>query len=262
MTLSRTITCRFYAALNRFLAPHHRYRTFSHTVKGTPSVKDTLEALGVPHTEIDCIIVDGRSVGFKYHIRGGEHIRIYPEAKTVKLSKVLSLKPRLPVNPKFVLDVHLGKLARHLRLLGCDAVYDKEITDPEIINLAHRERRIVLTRDIGLLKHKQLRHGYFVRAIDPDRQIREVVKYFALAAKAHPFRLCLQCNGKIRKVSKLKIIHCLPEMTKKYYKEFYFCRNCGKIYWQGAHYKRLLKIIKEAQGRNRLQHPVLKSVIL
>lgn len=249
MILTRTLRCRFYGTLNRFLAPSHRYRVFSCAVKGVPAIKDTLEALGVPHTEIDCIVVNGRAVTFSYHIRGGECILVYPDAGMVKLKKIIrrSLKPTPPANPKFILDVHLGKLARHLRLLGFDTLYEKEMEDTEIVRLGGTERRIVLTRDIALLKNKSVRRGYFVRATDPKKQIREIVRHFALGEKMRPFRLCLVCNGKIRRVAKSKVESRLPPLTKKYCEKFYQCLNCDKIYWQGAHYKQLLRIIKTAK---------------
>ena len=249
MILTRTLRCRFYGALNRFLAPSHRYRAFSYAVKGVPAIKDTLEALGVPHTEIDCVVVNGRAVTFSYHIRGGERILVYPDAGMVKLKKIIrrSLKPNPPANPKFILDVHLGKLARHLRLLGFDIFYGKESQDAAIVRLGRRTGRIILTRDIALLKNKSVRHGYFVRATDPKKQIREIVRHFALGEKMRPFRLCLVCNGKIRRVAKSKVESRLPPLTKKYCEKFYQCLNCDKIYWQGAHYKQLLRIIKTAK---------------
>jgi uncharacterized protein with PIN domain len=244
MPLTRTIHCRFYGALNRFLKSTQRYRDFRYFVKGVPSIKDTLEALGVPHTQIDCIVVNSRSVRFSYQIRGGERIRVYPDAgKVTESAKIIRLKPKLPLNPKFVLDVHLGKLARHLRLLGFDTFYSKEMEDAAIVRLGHRFGRIVLTRDIALLKHKSIRRGYFVRATDPQKQIREVVRQFALAGKMRPFRLCLVCNGRIRRVAKSKIIHRLPPLTKKYYQKFYHCPRCDKIYWQGTHYKQLVRLV-------------------
>lgn len=249
MILTRTIRCRFYGTLSRFLAPSHRYRVFSCAVKGVPAIKDTLEALGVPHTEIDCIVVNGRPVTFSYQIRGGERILVYPDAGKVRLKKIIrrSLKPNPPANPKFVLDVHLGKLARHLRLLGFDVIYEKEMEDAAIVRLGWRGRRIVLTRDIALLKHRQLRYGYFVRAIDPKKQIREVVRRFNLTEKMHPFRLCLECNGRILRIAKSKIENRLPPLTKKYYETFYHCPHCDKIYWQGAHYKQLSRLINAAR---------------
>lgn len=152
MILSRTITCRFYGGLNLFLAPERRRRLFSHTVKGVPSIKDTVEALGVPHTEIDCIVVNGGSVEFSYQIHGGERVLVYPDAAAVKLKKIIPLKPAPPVHPEFTADVHLGKLARHLRFLGFDTIYRKDMTDGEIIACSCPVGRVVLTRDIGLLK--------------------------------------------------------------------------------------------------------------
>lgn len=247
MTITRAIRCRFYGALNRFLAPGHRYRAFSYAVKGIPAIKDTLEALGVPHTEIDCIVVNGRCVKFFYQIRGGEDIRVYPDAGPVNLKKIIRMKPKPPANSKFVLDVHLGKLARHLRLLGFDVIYQKDMEDASIVHLGRRTGRIILTRDIALLKNKIVRHGYFVRATDPKKQIREIVRQFALAGKTRPFRLCLVCNGRIRRVAKSKIASRLPPLTREHYTRFYHCPHCDKIYWQGAHYKQLLKIIKTAR---------------
>ncbi|HBO98209.1 MAG TPA: twitching motility protein PilT [Candidatus Omnitrophica bacterium] len=246
MSLIRTIQCRFYGALNRFLRPEQRHRGFSRAVKGIPAIKDTLEALGVPHTEIDCIVVNGRCVRFLYQIRGGERIQVYPDAGKVKLKKIIrrSLKPKPPANPKFVLDVHLGKLARHLRLLGFDVIYQKDMEDAAIVCMGGKSRRIILTRDIGLLKNKIVRHGYFVRATDPKKQIREIVRRFDLAAKMRPFRLCLECNGRIRRIAKSRIENRLPPLTREHYTRFYHCPRCDKIYWQGAHYKQFLKIIK------------------
>jgi uncharacterized protein len=243
MTLTRLIRCRFHGALNRFLAPGRRYRAFFYAVKGIPAIKDTLEALGVPHTEIDCIVVNGRPVTFSYQIRGGERVLVYPDAGAVRLKKIIRLKPSPPVNPKFVLDVHLGKLARHLRLLGFDTFYEKTMEDMAIVRLGYLGRRIVLTRDIALLKNKIVRRGYFVRATDPKKQIREIVRRFDLAGKMRPFRLCLVCNGRIRRIAKSKIVHRLPPLTKRFHQEFYHCPSCDKIYWQGAHYKQLARLI-------------------
>lgn len=247
MPLIRTIQCRFYGALNRFLLPDYRHRIFFHAVKGIPAIKDTLEALGVPHTEIDCVVVNGRCVRFSYQIRGGERVRVYPDADMVKFPQVIRLKPKLPMSPKFVLDVHLGKLARHLRLLGFDAFYEKEMEDAAIIRLGQRPRQIVLTRDIALLKNKRVRRGYFVHAIDPKKQIKEIVRRCDLAGKMKPFRLCLACNGRIRRVAKSKIESRLPPLTRKYYEKFYHCPDCDKIYWQGTHYKQLLRLINAAR---------------
>jgi uncharacterized protein len=201
----------------------------------------------VPHTEIDCLVVNGQSVDFAYRIRGGERIRVYPDSTRVRLAGIKKLQSRFPYRPKFILDVHLGKLARHLRLLGFDALYERDYTDRQIVDCIKKEKRIVLTRDIGLLKNKAVQYGCFVRAIDPTGRIKEVVRRFHLFDKVKPFTLCLDCNGIIRRTAKTKILHKLPPETKKYYTAFYVCQSCGKVYWKGAHHRRLSAIINNAR---------------
>lgn len=246
MILSHTFTIRFIGNLDIFLAPERRKITFSHTIKGKPSIKDTVEALGVPHTEVDCLVVDGRSVDFNYQVKGGEKIRVYPDSAKVRLPDIRKLQPRFPYRPRFIADVHLGKLARHLRLLGFDTLYEKDYADDEIIEKARREKRIVLTRDIGLLKNKAVRYGFFVRAADATGRIKEIVRKFRLFDHVKPFTLCLKCNGRIRRTAKAGIAHKLPPETKKYYTAFYACLSCGKVYWKGAHHRRLTAIVKRA----------------
>jgi uncharacterized protein len=245
MIPTQSNTFRFYGQLNRFLPKDKRYTTFSYTVKGTPGIKDTLQAIGVPHTEIDCIVVNGESVNFAFQLKGAGNIGVYPDAKRVPLTKIKKLKPRPPVNPGFILDAHLGKLCRHLRLLGFDTLYKKDYADKEIIQIVLREKRVLLTRDIGLLKSNAIQYGAFVREIDSYKQIKEIIKKYDLAGRIQPFRRCLECNGNIRRVAKSKIIDKLPPKTKRYYSEFYLCRCCGKIYWQGSHYEKLTKFLKK-----------------
>lgn len=242
----QTFTIRFIGKLGIFLSPEKRSRTFSHTVKGMPSIKDTVEALGVPHPEIDCLVVNGRPVDFAYQIKGGEKIRVYPDGTKVKSAGVKRLRGRYSSRPKFILDVHLGKLARHLRLLGFDTLYQSDLTDRQIVECVKKGKRIVLTRDIGLLKNKAIQYGYFVRTTDAIAGLKEIVKRYRLRGCAQPFTLCLNCNGKIVRTAKTKVLAQLPPETKKYYTAFYRCRSCGKVYWKGAHYRRLSAIIRHA----------------
>lgn len=264
MPLSHTFTIRFFSVLNIFLAPEKKKITFSHTIKGKPSIKDTVEALGVPHTEIDCILVNGKPVDFNYLIQGGEKIRVYPAGAGNRRGRPCAcpndkwrpqgapLQPRFPYRPRFLADVHLGKLARHLRLLGFDTLYERDYADPQIIERIKGKKRIVLTRDIGLLKNKAVRYGYFVQAIDATRQIKEVVKRFHLSDKVKPFTLCLDCNGRIYRTAKAKVLHKLPPATKEFYAAFYACRSCGKVYWKGAHHRRLVSIIRSVMNRGQV----------
>lgn len=224
---------KFFGNLKDFL----ERRNFQHTVKGRPSIKDTIEALGVPHTEVGRILVNGRRVNFSYQHDDADSIEIYPHALSAE---------RLPRFPRFVLDSHLGKLARHLRLLGFDTLYRKEFPDPEIVVIAKRNGRIVLTRDIGLLKNKAIRRGYWIRSPDPTQQIKEVLKRFGLARRLRPFSRCLECNGKIRQMAKTRLQHLLPEKVKMYYNKFYQCSACRKVYWQGSHYAKLVRVVKQA----------------
>jgi hypothetical protein len=238
---------RFWGKLNRFLPKPRRYRRFSRTVKGKPAIKDTIEALGVPHPEVDCICVDGVSVPFHYQTRGGQTVHVFANAAQAPVERKIPLKPVPLKDPHFILDAHLGKLVRHLRLLGFDCYYDKSLPDREIVTSARAQRRIILSRDVGLLKNRRVRRGYFVRATDPDRQIREVVREFALRDKVHPFSRCLACNGRIKPVAKQRVIDQLPQLTKQHYHVFYQCRDCRKVYWKGAHHRKLTMMIRKIQ---------------
>ena len=190
----REIEIRFYAELNDFLPPECRQCAFRHEFHGTPSVKDTIEAIGVPHTEVDAILVDGRSVGFGHLLHGGERVAVYPVFERFDVSPVTRLRPKPLTVTRFVADVHLGSLARNLRLLGFDTAWERDLTDEAIIDIARTERRIILTRDKGLLKNGRVTHGYWLRNTDPDRQLEEVVRAIDLARDIDPYRRCMACN--------------------------------------------------------------------
>ncbi len=249
-----TVFFRFFGELNDFLLPERKKKVFQHTVKGRPSIKDTLEALGVPHTEIDCILVNGQSVDFFYQVQEGDKILVYPQKVQPKIRKVKHLQPKMVGRPRFVVDSHLGKLVRHLRLLGFDSFYKKVFPDPEIVQIAVKEKRVVLTRDIGLLKNKVVKSAYWLRTPDPLQQLKDVLKQFNLYSKINPFSLCLECNGKIKRVAKQRISGHLPSKVKEYYNKFYQCQSCRKIYWQGSHYNKLSQIVGRVkkQGGVRL----------
>lgn len=250
MTYSNEVIIRFYQELNDFLPARKRHRQFAHSVKGNPSVKELIEGLGVPHTEIDLILVNGRSVPFSYQVQAGDRISVYPVFESLDISEIVRLRPAPLRTPRFILDVHLGKLARLLRLLGFDAFYDRFYSDDEIVQIAHREKRILLTRDIGLLKHKILTHGYWLRNTDPKKQIKEVLKRFDLLKKIKPFTRCLECNGKLEPVAKEKVLAQLPPKTKIYYETFLECPLCGRIYWEGSHYEKMQKTVQEILDEN------------
>ncbi|MDR0182550.1 Mut7-C RNAse domain-containing protein [Lysobacter arvi] len=169
----RQSTCefRFYEELGDFLAPNRRKRSFLHAFDGTPSVKDRIESLGVPHTEVDLILVDGEPVPFSHRLTGGERVAVYPTFERFELGQANRLRPAPLREPRFVLDVHLGRLASYLRLLGFDTLYRNDYEDDELEAISRSQHRILLSRDTGLLKRSAVTHGAFLHATDPRRQL-------------------------------------------------------------------------------------------
>ncbi|AOW93939.1 twitching motility protein PilT [Rhodococcus sp. WMMA185] len=238
MPLSRC-EFRFYEELNDFLPPVLRQQTFEHDFDGTPSVKDRIEALGVPHTEVDLILVDGVSVGFTHLLRGGERVAVYPMFERFDLTDVTVLRPRPLRQPRFVLDVHLGRLAGYLRLLGFDTRYRNDFADIDLVNISLAEHRIVLTRDTGLLKRSALTHGAFVHETNPRHQLREMLDRFDLESQIAPFTRCARCNGLLEPVPREVGLDAAPPSVAQYAHDFTRCRDCDQLYWPGSHLPRL-----------------------
>ncbi len=234
---------RFYAELNDFLSPTQRGKTFLHRIEGRVSIKDMIESLGVPHTEIDLILVHGVSVDFSYTVRPGDRISVYPVFEALDISPVLRLRPRPLRQSRFVLDVHLGKLARYLRLMGFDSLYRNDFSDDELAALSCRESRILLTRDRGLLKRNVVTHGYCVRDTRPQKQLLEILHRFDLFNSIRPFERCLQCNGRLEAIDKKSIQHRLGPTTRQHFTEFRTCAICHRIYWPGSHHQRMQEFI-------------------
>lgn len=235
---------RFYEELNDFLPMEKQKQSFAYYFNGTPSIKDAIEALGVPHTEVDLILVNGNSVSFEYLLKPADYVSVYPVFESLNISPLIRLRPEPLREVKFVLDVHLGKLARLLRLLGFDSFYWNNLTDAEIVDISLNERRIILTGDRGILKNKKVTHGYFIRNSNPELQLSEVVQRFDLYWQIRPFQRCLNCNGLIQSVEKEKITAFLLPNTRHTFNEFFQCMNCQQIYWKGSHYQRMQEKIE------------------
>jgi len=244
----RHATFRFYAELNDFLPPGDRQREVVRSFPDTPTVKDQVEACGIPHTEVDLILVNGVSVGFDHHLADGDRVSVYPVFEALDVTPLVHLRARPLREVRFVLDVHLGKLARRLRLLGFDAAWSRDAGDEELVALSLSEKRILLTRDRGLLKRRELTHAAAVRATDPRRQLAEVVERFDLARAAFPFTRCLACNGKLATVPKEDVMDRIPASTRRHYDAFLTCASCRRVFWWGAHGLRLREIVEEALG--------------
>ncbi|MGH2694916.1 MAG: Mut7-C RNAse domain-containing protein [Actinomycetota bacterium] len=234
---------RFYAELNDFLPEELHHRTVERAFDVPPTVKDAIEGLGVPHTEVDLIVVEGRSVDFSHVVREGELISVYPMFESLEISPVIRLRPEPLRDTRFVADANLGQLARYLRLLGFDTLYRNDFEDAEIATISVRERRVLLTRDVGVLRRKEVTHGYFVRADVPRLQVIEVVTRFDLFDRLDPLARCANCNGELISVPKEEVAHRLQAGTRATYDDFRTCTGCGQIYWKGAHHVRIAELV-------------------
>ena len=240
---------RFYEELNDFLPAERRKTSFRSPFYGSPSVKDTIQAIGVPHTAIDLILVDGQSVEFSHRLRGGERIAVYPMFERLDISPLIRLRPRPLRCTRFILDVHLGKLARHLRMLGFDTAYERDQDDATIIDLSLQQQRVILTRDLGILKQSRVTHGYWLRHDEPRQQLQEVLLALDLFRQLQPFTRCMDCNGRIHPVDRNVIRGQINPDIFQRFREFWQCQDCMKIYWRGSHYECMLRQVKE------LRHP-------
>ena len=243
-----TAEFRFYEELNDLLAPGLRQRAFAYAFTGTPAVKDAIEAIGVPHTEVDLVLVDGVSVDFAWRLRGGERVAVYPVFERLDIAAVTRLRPRPLRQTRFVLDAHLGKLARRLRLLGFDTAYDPCLDDAAIVACSRADARIILTRDRGLLERRAVTRGYWLRATDPNEQALEVVRVFDLRASERPFSRCLCCNGEVRAAAKETIADRLPAGVRARFDDFAHCPACDRVYWRGTHHARLQRLVDQLVG--------------
>lgn len=236
---------RFYEELNDFLPAECRKRACDHEFQRRASVKDVIEALGVPHTEIELILVNGVSVDFNYIVKDGDRISVYPEFESFDVTSLLKVRPQPLRVPRFVLDTHLGTLARYLRLCGFDALYRNDYNDSELAAISAAEHRILLTRDRNVLKRKIVTHGYFVRNDQPRRQLAEVFARFDLKDQVRPFERCARCNGLLEDVPKAQIVHRLEPLTRRHYDVFRRCAGCGQVYWRGSHYQRIRQLLDD-----------------
>lgn len=236
---------RFYEELNDFLPPQRRKVAFEHCFERRASIKDVIESLGVPHPEIELILVNGEAVDFSYIVRDRDRISVYPVFERLNVSSLVRLREAPLRCPRFVVDCNLGRLARYLRLLGFDCYYDNAFSDDSVATISQQQQRIVLTRDRRLLHRKTITHGLFVRATQPREQVAEVMRRLDLYALSRPFSRCTRCNGPLKVVTKTAISAQLQPRTRRYFDDFLRCSQCGQIYWQGSHQRRSQALVKE-----------------
>jgi uncharacterized protein with PIN domain/sulfur carrier protein ThiS len=236
-------TFRFYEELNDFLPRAERYRDIVCECARAATTKHMIEALGVPHTEVELIMVNGESVGFDRIIEDGDRVAVYPVFEALDVTPLVRLREAPLRQTRFIADAHLGGLARFLRLAGFDTLYDNNFHDAEIEAIAAREHRIVLTRDRDLLKRRTITHGCYVRALKAEQQLAEIIERLDLRRSARPFTLCLQCNAPLHPVPKAGIEDLLPPSVRKNQQRFSTCAVCHGIFWEGSHWRRMAGVL-------------------
>jgi len=231
-----TATFRFYAELNDLLPRQWRQRDVAHAFREPASVKDRIEAHGVPHTDVEFIQVNAAPVDLSYGVRDGDRVSVYPFMAVVENPR--PLRPPYP-RGRFVLDQHLGRLAAYLRLLGMDCVHRALFPDEEVARVSVDEDRVLLSRDKRLLMRRAVVHGAFVRATDPTEQVPEVLHRFGAPETIAPFSRCMACNGVLRPAGLEQVEDRLLPDTREYYREFRECPDCRRVYWDGSHVRRM-----------------------
>jgi hypothetical protein len=229
-------TFRFHAELNSLLPREWRDREVAHHFREPASVKDRIEAQGVPHTEVDAIVVDGGAVDFAHLLRDGAAVAVYPYATAPPVT--VPLRPPYP-RGRFVLDQHLGRLAAYLRLLGQDCAHRATFPDDELVHAALADDRVLLTRDRRLLMRRTVVHGAFVHATDPFEQVPEILRRFSAPETLAPFTRCMACNGLLHRVARARVEARLLPDTRRYYQDFMECPACCRVYWEGSHVRRM-----------------------
>lgn len=230
---------QFEGELNDFLAQDKRNKSFQHLAGTTDTLKHVIESLGVPHTEIGSVVVNGQPRDLSRPLAEGEEVHVFPHALPFTFTEP----------PRFVVDGHLGRLAAYLRMLGFDTWYERLADDEKLASVSNREYRVLLTRDVGLLKRREVQRGYCVRAHKPHDQLREISTRFGLWDHFAPFTRCMDCNGCLAPVEKSEIVDLLPPHTRETKNEFSRCKDCGKIYWRGSHHTRMIGWIHDLNWR-------------
>ena len=250
-----TATFRFYEELNDFLPRERRARSFAAKCARAATTKHMIEALGVPHTEVELVLVNGESSGFDRLLEEGDRVAVYPKFETFDVSPLLRVRERPLRRLRFVADAHLGGLARLLRMAGFDTLYDNNIQDDEIEELAQEQERVVLTRDRDLLKRRTITHGCYIHALKAAQQLRELFDRLDLASSAQPFTICLHCNVPLRNVDKESVLDRLPPSVRELHHEFNTCDCCQRVFWKGSHYKRMTAVLTAATELDRVPLP-------
>lgn len=239
-------TFRFYGELNDFLPPSRRGRAFSTPCARAATTKHMIEALGIPHTEVELILVNGESGTFERLLADGDRVAVYPRFDALDIGELRRVRRQPLCARRFVADAHLGGLARLLRMAGFDTLYDNNYMDEEIEQIARADQRVALTRDRELLKRRGITHGCYVHALRSEEQFGEIVRRLDLAADVAPFTLCLKCNAPLQRADKAEVADRLPPRVREHYHEFCICAICQGVFWKGSHWQRMCAVLARA----------------
>ncbi|MCD6561598.1 MAG: Mut7-C ubiquitin/RNAse domain-containing protein, partial [Deltaproteobacteria bacterium] len=240
---------RFYEELNDFLPEQRKKTDFEAGFKDKRTIKDMIESIGVPHPEIDLILVNGKSVNFDYILRDKDRVSVYPTFESINIADVTRLKKRPLKKSRFIADINLRDIVRYMRAMGLDLYFDPSLPPRGIIEISKKEKRIILTKSKKLLKFKDVTHGIFLRPGSTEEQIRYVIDYLDIRMDVRPFSRCLGCNNLLENIQKQKIKDRIPPKTMAFCNKYSYCRRCDKIYWEGTHVFRMKKVIEKILGR-------------
>lgn len=238
-----SIRVRFYAELNEFLPWRRRARVIELSLQSRTAVKDLIESMGVPHTEVDLILVNGEPAEFSRIVQPDDRISVYPVFEALDITPLSRLRAAPLRQTRFVPDTHLGRLAAYLRMCGFDTLYRNDYRDEDLARISSSEHRILLTRDRGLLKRSLATHGYYVRETNPRKQLAQVLQRFDLFRALDPFRRCMHCNAPLHTIPKEMIADRLPDSIRQHHDNFRICNACGRIYREGSHLRRMQKLL-------------------
>jgi uncharacterized protein with PIN domain len=242
-----TVRLNFHGDLDFFLGSKAGTGVIERRLREKTSIKDVIESCGVPHPEIDAILVNGQAVRFNLTVSDDVDVDVFP----VGIDPTFSTEKRLQITgiTRFVSDGHLGRLTRNLRLLGFDVAYDQKADDRQLLDVMTHDKRALLTRDRRLLMHSVVQHGYCPRSQNADEQTIEVIRRFNLMNLVAPFTRCLRCNAPLEDATKADIIEELEPLTRIYYEEFRRCPGCKQIYWSGSHFSKLKRRLEAIRAQ-------------
>lgn len=238
-------TFRFYEELNEFLPPARRRQEFSCACARAATTKHMIEALGIPHTEVELVLVNGESVGFDRILQDGDRVAVYPVFEAFDVTPLVRVREKPLRKSRFIADVHLGGLAHLLRMTGFDTLYDNRFDDGEIEDLAARDGRIVLTRDRGLLKRRSITHGCYLHARKSAQQWKEVMERLDLKRQARPFTLCLHCNTPLHPIARAAAASRVPPFILERHERFSTCDTCRRVFWEGSHWQSMKELMAQ-----------------